>query len=175
MKQVLLLRHAKSSWNDATLSDFDRPLNNRGTRAAARMGRYMSDRDLIPDHIICSPAARTRETLDLVLEEWRAQGHAKPKTHFDPEFYGGTATDYLAGIRSAPASSDSVLLLGHNPSIEQLALALCGSADATAQSKVEHKYPTGALAVFTSECNTWQGISSGSGFLESFTLPRELT
>jgi phosphohistidine phosphatase len=151
MKRLYLLRHAKSSWDDASLADHDRPLSGRGRRAADAIGQHLRDEGIAPDLVLCSSAARTRETLERI-------GLSGVVEH---DLYGASATELLARLRDVPPSVESVLLIGHNPGTHDLALVLTGEpAD---------KYPTGALA--TIELDEW---TAGSGRMIAFVRPREL-
>ncbi|MEM7430074.1 MAG: histidine phosphatase family protein, partial [Pseudomonadota bacterium] len=112
MKTLYLLRHAKSSWSDATLSDRLRPLNKRGRNAASQVGRFVHSRGLVPDLVLCSPATRTRETLQRMADEW----DAAPPVRYEEGLYEFSAgSSYLSLVRAAPADVGSLMLIGHNP------------------------------------------------------------
>ncbi|PZV33347.1 SixA phosphatase family protein [Mesorhizobium kowhaii] len=156
MKQLLLLRHAKSSWDDPDLDDFDRPLAGRGLKAAKLMGRELATRDWLPDLVLVSPALRTRDTWRLVAAELPAH----PRVAFAEALYDASATDILNQIHQADASSGSLLVVGHNPGLEDLAKQLAGSgSEAKARKRIEEKFPTAALARFVFE-GDWSGLSS---------------
>jgi len=157
MKRLYLLRHAKSSWDEAGLADHDRPLSSRGRRAADAMGRHLRAEGIAPQLILCSSAARTRETLTRIgLED----------AEIERELYGASAGELLARLRRVPADIESVLVIGHNPGTHDLALALAGAP--------AEKYPTGALATIDLEIDAWSAIAAGGGRLVAFVRPREL-
>jgi phosphohistidine phosphatase len=151
MKRLYLLRHAKSSWDDEGLADHDRPLSGRGRRAADAIGRYIREHGIEPELVLCSSSARTRETLARVGLE----------ATIERDLYGATAHELLARVRALPPDLESVLLIGHNPGMHDLALALTGEPG--------DKYPTGALA--TIELDDW---TAASGRMAGFVRPREL-
>ena len=168
MKQLLLLRHAKSSWEDPKLADFDRPLAGRGLKAAKLMGRELAARDWLPDLALVSTALRTRDTWRLVAAELPAH----TQVTFDDALYDASAADILSQLRQADASSGSLLVVGHNPGLEYLAnqLAAPGS-EAKARKRLEEKFPTASLARFVFE-GDWSGLSSAR--LTHSLRPRDL-
>ena len=172
MKTLLLLRHAKSSWSDPTLPDHDRPLAPRGRKAAPRMGALMRERGHQPDLILCSPAARTRETLSLL----GSVGQEVPVI-FDPVIYDGEAEELLERIRRLEPPGDTLLVIGHNPTLEDLAGLLVNTdapGDTEALARLRDKFPTAALAVLEADAATWAGVDGGGLRLASFTRPRDL-
>jgi len=157
MKQLLLLRHAKSSWDDPDLDDFDRPLAQRGLKAAQLIGRELAARDWLPDQVLVSSALRTRDTWRLVAAELPAH----PRVVFANALYDASAADVLSQIRLADPSSGCLAVVGHNPGLEDLAKQLAGSgSEAKARKRIEEKFPTTALARFVFE-GDWSGLSSG--------------
>ena len=169
MRTVFLLRHAKSSW-DEPVADRDRPLAPRGERAARRLADHIRERHIRPALVRCSPAVRARATLDLVAA---ALGR-KPEVHIDDRLYGADADDLLTIVRATPSSAPSLLLVGHNPAMHDLAVELTGDGDDDALSRVRSKFPTAALATISFPANDWQAVAVGRGYLESLTWPREL-
>jgi phosphohistidine phosphatase len=168
MKHVHLLRHAKSSWKDPALNDRDRPLAGRGRRAAKAMAGHVRDRSLDPDLVICSPARRARETLERI-ETVLGQGAVQ----VEPRLYESGAEGLLDVLRELPDKVDSVLLIGHNPSLQELALAL--AARSSERERVEAKLPTGALVTLAIPVARWREVESGGAELEAFVRPRDLT
>lgn len=157
MKQLLLLRHAKSSWDDPDLDDFDRPLAERGLKAAKLMGRELAARDWLPDQVLVSSALRTCDTWRLVAAELPA----RPRVVFANALYDASAADVLSQIRLADLSSGCLAVVGHNPGLEDLAKQLADSgSEAKARKRLEEKFPTTALARFVFE-GDWSGLSSG--------------
>jgi len=164
----MLLRHAKSSWADPALADVDRPLNRRGERAAAAMGAYLREHDLRPDVVLCSPARRTRQTLAAVEAEL-GDGFA---VELAPDVYGGGPAVLLELLRALPDSAGAVMVVGHNPGLEELALLL--AAPGNERARVGEKFPTGALAVLEAGCERWADLAPGGAELVAFVVPREL-
>jgi phosphohistidine phosphatase len=174
MLTVLLLRHAKSNWDTLSLPDYDRPLAKRGQKAAPLMGAAIARLDLKPDLILCSGAARTRETLPLALP---ALGTPEPKVVYDDAIYMATPATLVALLRKPPGGENHkrVMVVGHNPGLEELAELLVGGGDADAQELMVEKFPTGALAVFTFDAPRWADIAPGAGRLTHFMTPARLT
>lgn len=168
MKQLFILRHAKSSWSDARRKDHDRPLNKRGKRAASLIGAHMAQRGYRPDNILCSSSLRTRETLDLVRP---FLGDDIP-VRIEERLYLATASQLLTCLRGLPADRSSVLLIGHNPGLEDLVALLRDPA--TSPVGVPAKFPTAALAVFDLPVTDWARIDAGMGTLVELTKPRDL-
>src|SRR5215510_2210381 len=126
MLTLCLLRHAKSSWDDASIEDFDRPLAPRGEEAAPRMGAYMAAQGIEPELILCSPATRARQTLSLVLPKLAGQ----PSIEFEDGLYLASASALLARIRQVRGKTQSLMLVGHDPGLHSLAVELSGRGDA---------------------------------------------
>ena len=173
MKRLILMRHAKSSWSADDTDDHARPLNARGRDAAARMGLFLKQKNILPQTVICSTARRTCETLELLLEE----AGCTPDIMHDrqiylamPEQMIGTAIAHLQ--RDTP-TADCALILGHNPGTHALALELAKSGDAQKIRALNIKYPTGATTVIECDIDSWEDVVQG-GRLTEFALPREL-
>ncbi len=171
MKTLTVLRHAKSSWDDAVSRDFDRPLNARGQRAAVTVGRHMRSEGLSFDHVVASPAVRITETVEQVETGY---GSALAPA-WDRRIYLASASTLMDVVHELPAGADSALLIGHNPGLEDLVLMLVPDRAGDAlRDSVEEKFPTAALAVITFETDDWGAIRSGSGTLVRFVRPRDL-
>lgn len=171
MKTLYLLRHAKSSWKDEGLDDFDRPLSKRGRANAAAMGAYLAQHGMIPAQIICSSAKRTRETLEHLQE---AFGPAVP-ARFEKGLYLADAPVLLRRLGRLSESLPSVMLVGHNPGLERLALVLAADADDDGlRRQVAAKFPTGSLAVIETDIARWADIAPACGRIVRFVKPREL-
>ncbi|WP_136619978.1 MULTISPECIES: SixA phosphatase family protein [Mesorhizobium] len=156
MRQLLLLRHAKSSWNDPGLDDFDRALAERGLMAARLMGRELAARDWLPELVLVSPALRSRDTWRLVATELPAH----PQVVFAKALYDASAADILSQLHQTDPASNSLLVVAHNPGLEDLARQLVGpGSEAKARKKLEEKFPTSALARFIFESD-WSSLSS---------------
>jgi phosphohistidine phosphatase len=169
MKTVMLLRHAKSSWDDAALPDFQRPLADRGREAAPRMGAYMKAEGLIPDAVLCSGARRAVETWELIAPELGSS-----RVHVDDNLYMASPDSVVTWLRKLQPEIGSVLLIGHNPGFEELATRLAGDGRKKAMKRMRKKYPTGALAIIRFEVDSWSGIVDGSGYLDGFIRPKDL-
>jgi phosphohistidine phosphatase len=170
MRRLMLLRHAKSDWSAPGTRDQDRPLSTRGREAAPKMGRYMARHGLVPDLIVASPAARVTETLALVLPAFDKQ----PKTLPDARIYETDAGELLKVVEAAPRSVHSLLLVGHNPSLAELAALLMASGDVELRQRLIEKFPTAALAVIDFPFDDWSKIHPKSGRLDRLVLPKAL-
>ena len=170
MKRLYLLRHAKSDWADPDRIDADRPLSPRGRRAAPTLGRYMRRQGLIPALVLASTARRTEETWDLLSETLKSVVPVET-SH---KLYLASPARLLKTIRGVDDTVASVVIVGHNPGIQALALELAGSGDASARARIAEKYPTGGLAVFDFAVDHWADVAAGGGELERFVVPRDL-
>ena len=168
-RTLLLLRHAKSSWSDPTLADHDRPLAPRGRRAAGRMAAHLESEQIRPDLVLCSSALRARDTLAALL----AGLDDATEVSIEPGLYTSSAGDLLDRLRSVGPGVGSVVLIGHNPAIEELATDLAGGGDERALSQLHTKYPTGALAVLRLD-GDWADLGVGRAQLLDLVLPRHL-
>ena len=169
MKTLTLLRHAKSDWDDPVQRDFDRGLNGRGCRAAAVIGAYLRSSGMAFDHVVASPAVRVVETLAQVE---KAYGQTLAPT-WDRRIYLASAVTLLDVVQEVPADAAHVLLVGHNPGLEDLALWLVPeSADALRVALAE-KYPTATIAEMTFD-GGWRDLSPGAARLARFVRPRDL-
>jgi phosphohistidine phosphatase len=167
MKRLYLLRHAKSSWKDASLADHDRPLAGRGRRASKAMAGHLRDRGIEPDLVLCSTARRARETLDRI-----APALGTTAIEIEPALYGASAHGLLDRLRSVPDEIESVMLIGHNPAMEEFALDLARPSPAARE--LAAKYPTGALAELTFASPSWRGLGHGTAELVELVKPRDL-
>lgn len=165
MKTVFLLRHAKSSWDDPSLDDFDRPLSDRGRKAAPLIGRFMAAQSWQPDLALVSPAIRARDTWQLVAPELSAP----VETRFEPAIYMAEPEALLTLLQRSDTSG-SVILVGHNPGLEQLADLLAGpQSEPQARARMAEKFPTAALARFDIAT-----LEPGGAALTDFVRPRDL-
>ena len=175
MLTLTLLRHAKSSW-DEPLDDYDRPLALRGMKAAPEMGGALDAMGLTPDVVICSGAVRARETLQLVLDRL---GGTAPHVVYDDSVYMATPATLMKRLRAIEQESEviaprHVMLVGHNPGLEVLALELCGSGDSDGRKRMAQKFPTAAAAVITFDAKGWGEIKPGGGRLKYFITPKQV-
>lgn len=169
MKTLTLLRHAKSGWDDPVSRDFDRPLNPRGRKAARTVGREMKAQALAFDLVLASPARRVIETLEEVAA---AYGPIEPE--FDQRLYLASTASLLERIRAAPEEAERLLVVGHNPGLEELALCLSVGDDSGLRGQVELKYPTGTVAEIALPVERWADVKEGTGKIERFIRPRDL-
>jgi phosphohistidine phosphatase len=168
VKRVCLLRHAKSSWDDPTLRDRDRPLAPRGRKAAKRMGRWARKHDVRPQLVVCSSAVRARETLRRMLP-----GLGEPEVWVEVTLYAASADTLLERIRALPDEVDDAMLVGHNPGVMDLVLLL--AAPGALRDRASDNVPTGALAVLDVDVGRWPDVAAGSATLRRFVVPRDLT
>jgi phosphohistidine phosphatase len=161
MKTLLLLRHAKSGWKDATLVDFERPLNGRGLKAAALIGRYLRRKKIRPDLILSSPAERARRTTALVIEAAKLSAELR----YDERIYEASAGRLLEIISQIEESANVVLVVGHNPGMEELLAGLTGANESMA---------TAALAHISLEIDRWNKVRERRGQLVWIVKPKEL-
>ena len=166
-RRLLLLRHAKSSWDEPHLADHDRPLSGRGRRAARALLDHLTETDAVPELVLCSSAVRTMETLDGI------RGALPPGTTIEIEggLYAADVDELLARLRRVSETVGSAMLIGHNPGLEDLAMLLVGAGDAAARSAMEAKFPTAALAHLSVD-GPWRELAPGVATLGDFWTPR---
>jgi len=170
MKRLTILRHAKSSWKDRELNDFDRPLNARGRKAARLMGREMTERGMRFDSVLASPAVRIRETIDGVSE-----GHElRSPIRFEPRIYEARVSELMELIGTLPDEASSALLVCHNTSAERLVLKLAKDDERGLRKRVEEKFPTAGLAAIELPVDRWSEVQPDSGALVELIYPADL-
>ena len=161
MKELLIMRHAKSSWDPKYRTDFERPLNKRGRKAAPRMGEFLADRDLLPDLIVSSPAERAKQTAELLMEASDYDG----ESHLDHGIYHAYSGDLLMVVQALPNEVERVMLVGHNPGFEMLVEQLCGGAV---------RMPTAAIAYVVLPTVSWADVDTETGELQWLVTPKLL-
>ena len=174
MKTLTLLRHAKSGYDDPLLRDFDRPLNDRGRRAAMRIGEWLrqaQDNGTMPDfdHVAASPAVRCRQTIDGV----EAGMQARLAPIYESRIYLSSSATLVELIAGFAAHHDNALLVGHNPGLEDLLLELVPPGGRMRQ-EAELKYPTATLARLDLNIERWAQVDGGRAVLAQFIRPRDL-
>ncbi len=170
MRTLTLFRHAKSSWDSPALEDFDRPLSARGRKDAPRMAAFLAERSFTPDTILCSPARRTRETVDFALPAWKPA----PKIDYQDALYHASADAMLAILRDSPDEARHVMIVGHNPGLESFSARLIGGGDSSARLALARKFPTAGVAVLTFDAAHWSEATAGGGRLSIFATPKRL-
>jgi phosphohistidine phosphatase len=167
---LLLMRHAKSDWSDDSLDDRDRPLATRGATAAEAMGRHMAKSGLIPDLILCSPARRAQETYRFVSKPLPSGIDMKTVAELY-DFGDGSAVQEV--ICRSGGNAMALMLIGHNPAFERLALRLSAEDSQGQRARMAHKFPTAAMAVIEFELDEWRHLK-GPGRLKLFVRPRDI-
>jgi phosphohistidine phosphatase len=145
MKTLLILRHAKSSWDYSDLDDIDRPLNKRGYRDAPKVGLLLMEKELIPEYILCSPAKRARETAEAVAKACQYSG----EIIVDGNLYPGNPAAYMDAIQILPEEADPIMIVSHNPGLEEFITFLTGESV---------RFPTAALAQLSVSIDSWTEI-----------------
>ncbi len=174
-KQLFVLRHAKSSWDDPGLHDYDRPLAPRGIRAVKLLGEHLRANRIEPVQVLCSSSCRTRQTLEGVSPGGEIL--------FEPELYEASCAMVIERLQRVPAGTASVMVIGHNPTMQMLVLRLTGANGsapaATADeidgnlAEVQRKFPTGALATLSFDC-AWGELRPGCARLAAYVNPKRL-
>ena len=170
MKKLFLLRHAKSDWTDISLTDFDRPLNERGALSADQIGTYIKGQNIQPARILASSSKRTRETANRVLDE---AGLDCPVDYLDQIYLAGTST-LLDLIRDVDDRDDPLMIVGHNPGMHALAVALTATGHKIDLDRLHEKYPTATLVEISLDIDHWQDIKPEQGHLVRYVKPRQL-
>jgi phosphohistidine phosphatase len=171
VKTILLLRHAKSAWDDGHLADHDRPLNRRGEGAAKAVAEHFVASEPRPDLILCSTAARARQTLAPLLERLASPA---PPISLEKGLYLASEDLLMERLRKLPDEAGTVLLIGHNDGMWLLAEALAGHGKPALLTALHGKFPTGALAHLQAPLDRWPDLRAGTANLVEFVRPREL-
>ncbi|MDQ0579580.1 SixA phosphatase family protein [Streptomyces rishiriensis] len=166
-RRLVVLRHAKSAWPDG-VPDHERPLAPRGLRDAPAAGRALAEAGCVPELALCSTAARARGTWESAAAEWGTP----PPVRFDPRLYGADVPGLLEVVHETPAEVRTLLLVGHNPGLEELVLELAGDGPGDALDEVRLKFPTSAIAVLAWHGPGWRSLAPGTALLTSMTVPR---
>ena len=169
MNSLYLLRHAKSSWDDPGLSDHDRPLAPRGRKAARRMALYLRKAKIRPQLVLCSSAARAVQTYDAISTALEGP----VVVSVEDDLYGASDAGLLARLHEVADTVRAVLVVGHNPGLQDLALGLADDGNPTEVARLGDKFPTCALANLDVP-TTWDALGPGHAHLKSLVLPRDL-
>ncbi|MGW0818178.1 SixA phosphatase family protein [Streptomyces viridiviolaceus] len=167
LRRLVVLRHAKSA-RPAGVADHDRPLAGRGRRDAPAAGRALAEADCLPDLALCSTAVRARQTWELASAQW---GTPPPVRH-DGRLYAAGVPELLTVVREVPAEVETLLLIGHNPGLEELVLTLAEDDLDDALDRVRVKFPTSAIAVLAWHGTAWRALAPGTALLTAMTVPR---
>jgi len=166
---LYVLRHAKSSWEDPGLPDHERPLAPRGHRALKVISEYLTENAVSPELVLCSPARRTRQTLDGIPNAGRIL--------IEEPLYGASSDQLLERLRRLPADTGSAMVIGHNPALQMLILKLAGARGVPPTgplAEIERKFPTAALATLTLQCG-WAELRGGCAELTGYASPKALS
>ncbi len=166
MKQILLMRHAKSSWEDEELSDFDRPLAGRGKTDAPMMGNFIRVLGYTPELVYSSPAKRAKETILRVAAETTIDENA---IRWDEDLYYGDISSYLNAIQSSSNNLETIMLVGHNPLMENTTGLLCGAGD-----RLAVRMPTAAVVCLESYAASWKEIKAGTCQIKWMMIPKAI-
>lgn len=167
LRRLVVLRHAKSAWPEG-VADHDRPLGPRGRRDAPEAGRVLAASDLLPDLALCSTAVRARDTWELASAQWGTP----PPVRLDPDLYGADVPELLSAVRAAPPEVVTLLLIGHNPGLEDLVLTLAGDGLDDTLTELHTKFPTSAIAVLAWHGTTWRDLDAGTALLTAVMVAR---
>ena len=169
VRHLYLLRHAKSTWDEPVASDHDRSLAPRGRRAARLVADHLREAQIAPALVLCSSARRTQETLELITPALEPA----PVVVVERRLYGASAGELLDRVHDISDSVPSVMVVGHNPGLEDLATALAGGGTGDASDRMAVKFPTAALAVLTAT-TVWRDLAPGGATLAAYVVPRDL-
>lgn len=171
MKTLLLLRHAKSDWDDVSVDDHERPLNPRGLKAAPRMGRLMRDLGLIPALCLSSTAVRARDTATMAISEMAAD---VPVEYLRELYSFGDGSAIAAAIAAHGGDASPLLVVTHNPATQAFALDTISGGDTFGLGQLRIKYPTGGMARIDYDIASWSALPTAKGQLKGFWRPRDL-
>ena len=171
MRELLVLRHAKSRWDQPEIDDHDRGLAPRGIAAAEKMGRLIAEQGWLPDRILCSTANRAQETLDLARQSWPETPEI-PKTDL-ATLYLAAPSRILDIVRRQPDDARRLMIVGHNPGLQTFVSRLAGYGDKSQKISIENKFPTAALALITLDIPSWRETAWTIGHLRAYHTPRD--
>ncbi|MFI9612571.1 SixA phosphatase family protein [Streptomyces sp. NPDC052023] len=167
LRRLVVLRHAKSAW-PPDVDDHERPLAPRGRRDAPAAGRALAESDCLPDLALCSTAVRARQTWQLASAQWATPGPVR----YDHGLYGAEVPDLLAAVHTVQPEVRTLLLVGHNPGLQELVLALAGDGVGDTLDRVRVKYPTSAIAVLACHGSAWDAMRPRAAVLTEMLVPR---
>jgi phosphohistidine phosphatase len=170
MRRLILFRHAKAERSEPGMEDRARALIERGRKDAGKIGAYMAGHALIPDRVVLSPAARAQETWKFAATAFRPA----PAAMTAEPLYDATPHGIFALVKEAPASAHTLLVIGHNPGLHELALMLIASGDVDTRERLREKLPTSGLVIIDFAFDNWGKLHPQSGRLERFVSPKSL-
>ncbi len=170
MRRLILFRHAKAEASEPGMEDRARVLVDRGRKDAAKMGAYMAGHGIVPDKVVISPAARTQETWKYAAGAFRPS----PAAMSVEGIYDATPHALLAVIKAAPAPAHTLLIIGHNPGLHEVAMMLIASGDIETRERLREKLPTAGLVIVDFAFDDWNKLHPQSGRLERFVSPKSL-
>lgn len=170
MPRLLLLRHAKAAVGAPGSLDFDRPLENRGRRAAGLVAEHMVRHELVPDRILCSSSRRTRETLAALLPHFRTDSVVR----IGRGLYEPKSGSYVDAIGQQGGTASTLLVIGHNPAMQDTAALLIGAGNTDLRDEVADRFPTAGLAVIDFDRSRWEEIKPQTGRIVAFFRPKDL-
>jgi phosphohistidine phosphatase len=170
MRRLILFRHAKAERSEPGMEDRGRALIERGRKDAGKIGAYMAGHALVPERVVISPAARTQETWKFAATAFRPA----PAAMTAEQLYNATPHGIFALIKEAPASAHTLLIIGHNPGLHELALMLIASGDVDTRERLREKLPTSGLVIIDFAFDNWAKLHPQSGRLERFVSPKSL-
>ncbi|NUK55354.1 histidine phosphatase family protein [Streptomyces lunaelactis] len=168
LRRLVVLRHAKSAWPEG-VADHARPLGPRGLRDAPAVGRWLATADCLPDLVLCSTARRARQTWELAAAELGSI----PPVRFERRVYAADEQQLIDAVHEVPVEMETLLLIGHNPGLQDLILLLAGETLGDALQRTRTKFPTSAVAVLTWR-GTWSALAPGTALLTDLAVPRGL-
>ena len=175
MLRLFILRHAKSSWALPGKTDFERGLNPRGTKDIVKIARSMIENSYFPDQIYASSSNRTKTTIEGIRHNiQKVQPNRIMPVEYLESLYSGSLDTYYNVVKSHLEKSQSLMIVGHNPTCHSLSETLIDSGKREYMQALFHNFPTGALAVIDIKGDKWSEISAKSGYLQDFILPRNL-
>lgn len=167
---LALMRHAKSAWGGEFADDSDRPLDQRGRRAAPLMAAYLARAGVVPELVLCSTALRARQTLDRLSHEFRPP----PEIRYDDGLYLADYREILSIIHAVDSKWRTILVIGHNPGLQHLAFRLASRANPAEAKRIESKFPTAGLAVLAASLESWGDLSPDTVAAATFVAPKNL-
>ena len=168
MRTLLLLRHAKSASNDATLADFERPLAPEGERISSIIGEFLINTIGLPDLVLCSAATRARQTWEQVSDSYAHE----ITIQISRDLYLASVEGLLDAIRQTPGQVKRLLVVGHNPGLHQLAIQLVGAGDSQLRIRLADRFPTGAIAEIALDVDEWSDVATGD--IRRFVTPEQI-